>query len=110
MVLTYTDNSTLAVGPGNPNGTPSKQLDLCVNFIGLRCNFRQNQNASSEVSKLGCCEIYDDAPDYKIFTKIASFTYSLYDASVTKVWESTELGCYNEVFTVTYVTGGVTIT
>jgi hypothetical protein len=63
------------------------------------------------VDKLGCCEIYDDTPltYYNIFTEIASFTYKLYDASVTKTWESTELGCYNEVFTVTYVKGGVTI-
>ena len=28
---------------------------------------------------------------------------------MSKTWESTELGCYNELFTVTFVKGGVTI-
>ena len=46
---------------------------------------------------------------YNIFTKIASFTYTLYAGIVSKTWESTELGCYDELFTVTFVKSGVTI-
>ena len=110
FVFTYKDNSTVSVGSGSDSKTPSYELPVCGNLIGMRCNFHQSGN-SGLVDKLGACEIYDDIPVtyYSIFTEIASFTYTLYEGSVTKTWESTELGCYNELFTVTYVKDGATI-
>jgi hypothetical protein len=78
---------------------------VCGNFVGLRCNFQLKNGASGDVVKLGACDIYDDTPFnyYNIFSEIASFTYDIDDPIVTKTWESNELGCYNENFTVTYV-------
>ena len=111
FVFTYKDNTKENFGPGDDltTATPSWELAVCGNFIGLRCNFHQGGNFV--VDKLGCCEIYDDRPVtyYSIFTTISSFTYTLHQGIATKTWESTELGCYNELFTVIYVKDGATI-
>jgi hypothetical protein len=41
FVLTYKDNSKENLGPGDDltTATPSWELAVCGNFIGLRCNF-----------------------------------------------------------------------
>jgi hypothetical protein len=86
----------LAVGPSTTwaTDTPRWNLPICGNFVGLNCNFHMN---ASGVDKLGACEIYDDPPStYTIFNTISSFTYTLYDLSVQKTWETTVAGCYNE--------------
>jgi len=111
MVLTFKDGTQMAVGPTTTwlTDTPKFILPVCGNFIGMNCDW--HTNAGGTVDKLGACEIYDDVPVtyYTIFTTIASFTYTLYGVSVSKKWESTELGCYNEVFTATFVKSGASI-
>jgi hypothetical protein len=101
----------MAVGPTTSwaTDTPKFVLSVCGNFIGMNCDW--HTSGGGTVDKLGACEIYDDVPVtyYTIFTTIASFTYTLYGTSVSKTWESTELGCYSEVFTATYVKSGATI-
>ena len=84
-------------------------MPVCGNFIGLRCNF--DKNGSNVITKLGACEIYDDLPMnyYTIFSKITSFTYNVNDPAMEKTWESTELGCYNELFTAIYKKDGFEI-
>jgi len=101
----------MAVGPSTTWATDSPKfvLPVCGNFVGMNCDFHAGPNLV--VDKLGACEIYDDLPVtyYTIFTTISSFTYTLYGTSVSKTWESSELGCYNEQFTATYAKSGATI-
>ena len=113
MVFTFVDGTKMPVGPSTTwaTDTPSYPLPLCGNFIGLNCNFHTGPGGSiSSIDKIGACEIYDDAAtSYTIYTKITDFTYTLFQATVTKTMESTDLGCYNEQFTATYIKDGVTI-
>ena len=111
MVFTFRDGTTMAVGPTLTwaTDTPKFVMSVCGNFVGLNCDF--HTSGGGQVDKLGACEIYDDLPVnyYTLFTKITSFTYTLYQATTTKTWDSTELGCYNEQFTYTFVKSGSTI-
>ena len=47
--------------------------------------------------------------EYTIFEKITDFIYTVNDPAVYKTWESTELGCYNELFTAIYKKDGFEI-
>jgi hypothetical protein len=60
--------------------------------------------------KLGACSAFDDIPvqNYYFLTTIADFNYVISSGSSgNKYWETTELNCYNEVYTLTYTKDGV---
>ena len=62
IVLTFKDGTTQRLIAGSSaNYTPSFELPLCGNLIGLRCNFAIDDN-DTRIEKLGACDIYDDLP------------------------------------------------
>lgn len=61
-------------------------------------------------NKIGACSAFDDIPvqSYYFLTTIADFNYIISSGSSgNKFWETTNLLCYSEVYTLTYTKDGV---
>lgn len=89
-----------------PTDTPVDKIQVCGNLLGLSLNY---VGTATDILYLGAGAIWDDKP-VTYYTFLVTFstlpTMALFQTQ-TKVFESTELGCYGEQFTFTCLKNGV---
>jgi len=108
--LVLKDGTTAELGNGSLSTTPVHTFTLCGNFLGFNCNFRRKSTGAQNVEDLAACEVYEDFPvvEYSVIPNFVDFTtYYLYDNSFVMPWDSTEVGCYGEIYSATYTKDGV---
>jgi hypothetical protein len=99
MVTTTGVNVPIGPSTGWATDTPRFTINVCGNFLGLKCTYSINSALTSN-NYLGACSVMDDMPPtyYNFITTFASgWTMTLFQTH-TDVFTTTELGCYNELF------------